>query len=51
MLVGGLKKARLGLPLVAGQISLSLLLLICAGLFIRSFSGELASMKVRWRAG
>src|SRR5712691_9842775 len=34
---GGLKKARLASGLVVAQISLSLLLLICAGLFIRSF--------------
>jgi predicted permease len=34
---GGLKKARLASVLVVAQISLSLLLLICAGLFIRSF--------------
>jgi predicted permease len=33
----GLKKARLASALVVAQISLSLLLLICAGLFIRSF--------------
>jgi len=33
---GGLKKARLSSGLVVAQISLSLLLLICAGLFIRS---------------
>jgi predicted permease len=36
-LSGGLKKARLTSVLVVAQISLSLLLLICAGLFIRSF--------------
>jgi len=34
---GGLRKARLTSVLVVAQISLSLLLLICAGLFIRSF--------------
>jgi predicted permease len=34
---GGLRKARLASGLVVMQISLSLLLLICAGLFIRSF--------------
>ena len=33
----GVKKARLAGGLVVAQISLSLLLLICAGLFIRSF--------------
>jgi len=33
----GVKKARLTSGLVVAQISLSLLLLICAGLFIRSF--------------
>jgi predicted permease len=36
-LAGGLGKARLTSGLVVAQISLSLLLLICAGLFIRSF--------------
>lgn len=34
---GGLRKARLASGLVVAQLSLSLLLLICAGLFIRSF--------------
>ncbi|HXZ13232.1 MAG TPA: ABC transporter permease [Candidatus Sulfotelmatobacter sp.] len=34
---GGLRKARLTSGLVVAQIALSLLLLICAGLFIRSF--------------
>ena len=34
---GGLRKARLASGLVVVQISLSLLLFICAGLFIRSF--------------
>jgi predicted permease len=33
---GGIRKARLSSGLVVAQISLSLLLLICAGLFIRS---------------
>ena len=34
---GGLRKARLTSALVVVQVSLSVLLLICAGLFIRSF--------------
>jgi predicted permease len=34
---GGLHKARLASALVVAQMSLSLLLLVCAGLFIRSF--------------
>jgi predicted permease len=34
---GGQRKARLASGLVVAQVSLSLLLLICAGLFIRSF--------------
>jgi predicted permease len=34
---GGLQKARLASALVVAQIGLSLLLLICAGLFIRGF--------------
>jgi putative ABC transport system permease protein len=34
---GGMRKARLASALVVAQIALSLLLLICAGLFIRSF--------------
>jgi predicted permease len=36
-LSSGLSKARLASGLVVAQISLSLLLLVCAGLFIRSF--------------
>jgi predicted permease len=35
--VGGLRRSRLSSGLVVAQISLSLLLLICSGLFIRSF--------------
>src|SRR5580692_6934308 len=34
---GGLHRARLASSLVVAQISLSLFLLVCAGLFIRSF--------------
>jgi hypothetical protein len=34
---GGLRKARLASVLVVAQISLSLVLLVCTGLFIRSF--------------
>ena len=37
---GGLRKARLSSVLVAAQIAMSLLLLVCAGLFIRSFRLE-----------
>ena len=37
---GGRKKARLSSVLVVAQIAMSLLLLICAGLFIRSFRLE-----------
>lgn len=35
--IGGRRKARLSNILVVGQIAVSLLLLVCAGLFIRSF--------------
>jgi len=37
---GGRKKARLSSVLVVAQIAMSLLLLVCAGLFIRSFRLE-----------
>ena len=39
---GTLNKARLSSALVVGQLSLSLLLLICAGLFLRSFQNTQA---------
>ncbi|HWX56034.1 MAG TPA: FtsX-like permease family protein, partial [Verrucomicrobiae bacterium] len=37
---GGVRKARLSGALVVLQLSLSLLLLVCAGLFIRSFANQ-----------
>jgi predicted permease len=37
---GGLRKARLSNALVVVQLALSLLLLVCAGLFIRTFRAE-----------
>lgn len=37
---GGRRKARLSSTLVAAQMAMSLLLLVCAGLFIRSFRAE-----------
>jgi predicted permease len=37
---GGLRKARLSSALVVVQLALSLLLLVCAGLFIRTFRAE-----------
>src|SRR5450432_3722699 len=37
---GGRDKARLSSVLVVAQISLSLVLLVCAGLFIQSFANE-----------
>ncbi|MGB6484978.1 MAG: ABC transporter permease [Candidatus Acidiferrales bacterium] len=36
-ITGGVRKARLSSVLVVAQIAMSLLLLVCAGLFIRSF--------------
>jgi predicted permease len=37
---GGLRKARLSSALVVVQLALSLLLLVCAGLFLRTFRAE-----------